>query len=75
MIDPERRRALVPAQISYPEELPVARERERILAALARGDRSVLPEGGVLEVPTVVVRKDNVEDFKTKLAEMKAQGA
>lgn len=50
-------------------------ESVRILAALARGDRSVLPEGGVLEVPTVVVRKDNVEDFKTKLAEMKAQGA
>ncbi len=50
-------------------------ESVRILAALARGDRTVLPENGVLEVPTVVVRKDNVEDFKTKLEEMKAQGA
>lgn len=50
-------------------------ESVRILAALARGDRTVLPEGGVLDVPTVIVRKDNVEDFKTKLAEMKAQGA
>lgn len=50
-------------------------ESVRILAALARGDRSVLPESRVLEVPTVIVRKDNVEDFKTKLEEMKAQGA
>ncbi len=42
---------------------------------LARGDKSVLPEGGVLEVPVVVVRKDNVEEFRTNLAELKAQGA
>lgn len=50
-------------------------ESIRILAALARGDRSVLPAGGILEVPTVVVRKDNVEEFTAKLADLKAQGA
>ena len=31
----ERRRALVPARIQYPEELPVTQARERILEALA----------------------------------------
>jgi len=50
-------------------------ESVRVLAALARGDRSVLPENGMIEVPTVVVRKDNVEEFTAKLADLKAQGA
>jgi ribose transport system substrate-binding protein len=50
-------------------------ESIRILAGLARGDQSVLPEGGVLEVPAVVVRKDNVEEFRTNLEALKAQGA
>lgn len=49
-------------------------ESVRILAGLARGDRSVLPEGGKLEVPVIVVRKDNVEDFWANLKELKAQG-
>ena len=47
----------------------------RILKGLAQGDESVLPEGGTLEVPAVIVRKDNVEAFTKKLAELKAQGA
>ncbi|MBX3179851.1 MAG: substrate-binding domain-containing protein [Candidatus Hydrogenedentes bacterium] len=46
----------------------------RILAGLARGDQSVLPEGGMLEVPVVVVRKENVEEFRTNLEALKAQG-
>lgn len=50
-------------------------ESVRVLAALARGDRSVLPENGMIEVPTVIVRKDNVEEFTAKLADLKAQGA
>lgn len=49
-------------------------ESVRILAGLARGDKSVLPEGGVLEVPVVIVRKDNVDEFTANLAELKAQG-
>jgi len=50
-------------------------ESIRILAGLARGDKSVLPEGGVLEVPVVIVRKDNVDAFRKNLDELKAQGA
>jgi ribose transport system substrate-binding protein len=42
-------------------------ESVRILAGLARGDKSVLPEGGFLEINTVVVRKDNVESFWAEL--------
>lgn len=50
-------------------------ESIRILTGLAKGDKSVLPEGGVLEVPVVIVRKDNVAEFTAKLAELKALGA
>jgi len=39
----------------------------KMLAALARGDRSVLPEGGYVEVPEIIVRKDNVGDFWSEL--------
>jgi len=39
------------------------RESVRILAGLARGDTSVLPDGGVLDIPTRVIRADNVDDF------------
>ena len=42
-------------------------ESVRVLAALARGDRSVLPASGFIEVPSVVVRKDNVESFWAEL--------
>jgi hypothetical protein len=45
----------------------------RILAALARGDNSVLPKDGFLEVPIVVVRKDNVAGFREKLMKLKAE--
>ncbi len=47
----------------------------RILAGLARGDNSVLPPGGFLEVPNVQVRKDNVEKFRTELKKLQAGGA
>jgi ribose transport system substrate-binding protein len=43
----------------------------RILAALARGDRSVLPKGGVLDVESQVVRKDNVEKFWADLKKLR----
>jgi ribose transport system substrate-binding protein len=45
----------------------------RILAGLARGDQSVLPEDDFLEIEVVVVRKDNVEEFQKKLAELKGE--
>lgn len=43
----------------------------RILAALARGDKSVLPENGFFEVPSVVVRKDNVDAFWAELKKLR----
>lgn len=43
------------------------RESVRILAGLARGDDSVLPDGGVLDIPTRVIRADNVDAFWTDL--------
>jgi len=44
----------------------------RILAGLARGDNSVLPKDGFLEVPIVQVRKDNVGTFWTELKKLQA---
>lgn len=48
-------------------------ESIRILAGLLRGDKSVLPEGGFLEVPARKVTKDNVtpfwDDLKAKLGD------
>ena len=46
----------------------------RILTALAKGDRSVLPEGGVLDVPIVPVTPENVEEFRVKKAELLERG-
>jgi ribose transport system substrate-binding protein len=46
-------------------------ESVRVLAALARGDRSVLPESEFIEVPSVVVRKDNVESFWAELKKLR----
>ncbi len=43
----------------------------RILAALARGDQSVLPKDKFLEVPIVVVRKANVENFRANLKKLR----
>ena len=42
-------------------------ESVRILAGLARGDRSVLPENGVLNIPAQVIRKNNVDAFWSDL--------
>ena len=46
----------------------------RILKGLANGDKSVLPPGGFLEIPTVEVRKANVEKFWADLKQMQAAG-
>ena len=46
-------------------------ESVRLLASLARGDRSVLPEGGVLYVPHRVIKKDNVAAFHAELNKLK----
>lgn len=39
----------------------------RLLAALARGDRSVLPEGGFLDLPARQIRKDNAQEYWDEL--------
>lgn len=41
----------------------------RVLAALAKGDKSVVPEGGVLDIPTVSLRKDDAQAFWDELKE------
>lgn len=46
----------------------------RILNALAKGDKSVLPKTGFYEVPIVEVRKANAAAFRTKLKELQAAG-
>lgn len=45
----------------------------RILAALARGDQSVLPKDKFLEVPIIVVRKDNVATFTADLKKLRGE--
>jgi ribose transport system substrate-binding protein len=49
-------------------------ESVRILAGLARGDKSVLPPNGFLEIPIVQVRKDNVEKFWADLKKLQKAG-
>jgi ribose transport system substrate-binding protein len=49
-------------------------ESVRILNGLAKGDKSVLPAGGVLEVPIVEVTKANVEKFRVDLKKMQEAG-
>jgi ribose transport system substrate-binding protein len=39
----------------------------RVLAALARGDKTVIPAGKYLDVPARQIRKDNVDAFWTDL--------
>lgn len=46
----------------------------RILAALARDDRSVLPDGGFEKIDIHIVNKDNLVEFETELKKLKGQG-
>jgi ribose transport system substrate-binding protein len=45
-----------------------------ILAALARGDNSVIPESGFIDIPARNIRKDNVDEFWTELKRLTAKG-
>jgi ribose transport system substrate-binding protein len=47
------------------------RQAVRVLAGLARGDRSVIPPGGILYVPHRVIDKDNVDAFREEMEKMK----
>ncbi|MBX3439128.1 MAG: sugar-binding protein [Planctomycetaceae bacterium] len=42
-------------------------ESVRVLAALSRGDDSVLPEGGFLDIPAQKITKENVAAFRANL--------
>jgi ribose transport system substrate-binding protein len=46
-----------------------------ILAALARGDDSVIPEGGFIDIPARNIRKDNVDEFWSELKRLTATDA
>jgi ribose transport system substrate-binding protein len=45
----------------------------RLLASLARGDRSVLPQNGVLYVPHRIIDKNNVQAFHDELRKLKGK--
>lgn len=45
----------------------------KLLAALAKGDRSGLPAGGILHIPHKAITKENVEAFSAELAKLKGK--
>ncbi len=47
----------------------------RILTALAKGDNSVLPENGMLDVDFIEVRKDNIDAFWGDLKDLVAKAS
>lgn len=47
-------------------------ESVRVLAALARGDESVIPDGGFMDIPARQIRKDNVDKFWAELKRLTA---
>lgn len=49
-------------------------ESVRILAGLARGDRTVLPDGGFLNIPTRKITRANVDAFWDELKKLTAAG-
>jgi len=46
------------------------RKSVEVLAALARGNESVIPENGFIDIPARSIRKDNVEEFSARLKEL-----
>ena len=42
----------------------------KLLSELARGDKSHLPANGIMDVPYLVLKKDNVEEFHAKLKKL-----
>ena len=47
-----------------------AYESVRILVGLVKGDKSVLPPGGVKYIPHNIIKRDNVEAFRAKVKQM-----
>jgi ribose transport system substrate-binding protein len=46
----------------------------KLMAAVARGDESAIPEGRQQIVPTIVVNQDNVEEFWGNLRQLRGRG-
>jgi ribose transport system substrate-binding protein len=44
-----------------------------LLAKALKGDRSGIPAGHQLFIPTMVIRQDNVDEFRTKLASLRGR--
>jgi ribose transport system substrate-binding protein len=42
----------------------------KLMAQVLKGDKSVIPANKQIVIPTLVVRKDNVEEFTKRLNEM-----
>ncbi len=51
------------------------RQSVQILAALKRGDQSVIPAGGVINIEARNIRKDNVDEFWSNLKGLLAEGS
>ena len=49
-------------------------ESVRVLAALARGDQSVIPASKYLDIPPRQIRKDNVDEFWAELKRLRGKG-
>lgn len=49
-------------------------ESVRVLTALAKGDKSVVPASGFIEVPIIEVRKANVQKFREDLKKLQEAG-
>jgi ribose transport system substrate-binding protein len=45
----------------------------KVMAAILRGDRSVVPPDKKLIIPTLVVKKDSVEEFTTKINKLRGR--
>lgn len=45
----------------------------KLLARLVRGDQSGIPQGGKLFIPTLAIKKTNVDEFWAKLNEMRGR--
>ncbi len=48
-------------------------ESVRVLAALARGDESVIPENKFIDIPARSITAENVDDFWTELKKLRGQ--
>lgn len=50
------------------------RQSVRVLSSLASGDRSVIPEGGMINIPARTITSENVESFWADLREKTGKG-